>query len=436
MIVNNSKRETNTVSFDVALDAAEFDKYVNGAYLKNRKSISVPGFRKGKAPRMVIEGLYGAEVFYEEAIENAANDAFTFGAEQEKLRTVGRPMLSDSQVTGEKGVVLSFRTDVWPEVTLGQYKGLEAVKDAVEVPEEDIDREIERMRKQNARLVTVDRPAENGDTVMIDYVGRHNGEEFDGGSAENQSLELGSDSFVPGFESQLVGISAGEERDLDIHFSENYVPELANKDVVFHVKCNEVKMEELPEVDDEFAKDNDFDTVEDMKADIRSRLLSSRETAAQNAFTDRLVEAAGEKMTAEIPASMVESRLDAMLQDYAQYVESQGMSFNDYLQMMGGDAEKFRESMRATAEKQSRTEVLLDAVATAENIEATEDDYKEECARLAANYGMPLEQVERLVDREALKGDILRRLAIKVITDNGVAVERPAEEKAEAAEKE
>ena len=173
MIVNNSKKENNTVTFDVALDAAEFEKYVNGAYLKNRKSISVPGFRKGKAPRMVIEGMYGTDVFYEEAIETAANDAFSFGAEQEKLRTVGRPMLSDSNVTEEKGVVLSFQTDVWPEVTLGQYKGLEAVKDPVEIPEEDIDHEIERMRKQNARLVTVDRPAENGDTVMIDYVGRH-----------------------------------------------------------------------------------------------------------------------------------------------------------------------------------------------------------------------------------------------------------------------
>ena len=261
MIVKNSKKEKNTVTFDVELDSAEFEKYVNGAYLKARSRIMVPGFRKGKAPRMVIEGMYGKDVFYDDAFDNAANDAFAFGVAEGKLETVGRPTMTDSKVTEENGAVLSFSTDVYPEVTLGQYKGLEAEKPSAEVTDEEVDGHIERLRKQNARLVTVERPAQNGDTVNINYAGLLDGIPFDGGTAENQNLVLGSNTFVPGFESQLVGISAGEERDLDITFPENYGHDLGGKAVVFHVKCNEVKFEELPELDDEFAKDNDFDTL-------------------------------------------------------------------------------------------------------------------------------------------------------------------------------
>ncbi|MBQ3276022.1 MAG: trigger factor [Oscillospiraceae bacterium] len=441
MIVKNTKREKNTVTFDVELDAAEFEKHVNEAYRKNRGRIMVPGFRKGKAPRMVIEGMYGSDVFYDEAMENAANEAFAFGAEQEKLNTVGRPGMTDSRVTEEKGAVLSFQTDVWPEVTLGQYKGLEAAKESAEVTDEEIAQEVERMRKQNGRLVTVERPAQNGDTVNIDYKGTKDGVAFDGGTAENYNLVLGSGSFIPGFEEKLVGISAQEERDLDLTFPEEYhAADLAGKAVVFHVKCNEVKFEELPELDDEFAKDNDFDTLDALKADIRSRREEQKKAAADNAFADALVEAAIDNMTVEIPASMIEERMDGIMKEYAQYMSQQGIGLEQYLKMIGSDVASFRETTRATAEKQTRTEVLLSAVADAENIQISEDDLKAEYAKMGEAYGMKAEEVEKYVDVEGLKADLRRRKAVDVIAESGVVavtkakktVRKPADKKAEA----
>ena len=443
MIVKNTKREKNTVTFDVELDAAEFEKHVNEAYRKSRSRIMVPGFRKGKAPRMVIEGMYGSDVFYDEAVENAANEAFAFGVEQEKLRTVGRPALADSRITEEKGAVLSFQTDVWPEVTLGQYKGLEAEKAPVEVTEEEIAEEVERMRKQNGRLVSVERPAQNGDTVNIDYKGTKDGVAFEGGTADNYNLVLGSNSFIPGFEEKLVGISAGEERDLDLTFPEEYhAADLAGKAVVFHVKCNEVKFQELPELDDEFAKDNDFDTLDALKADIRASREQQKKTAADNAFADALVDAAIGNMTVEIPASMIEERMDGIMNEYAQYMAQQGLGLEQYLKMIGSDAASFRETTRATAEKQTRTEILLSAVADAENIEITEEDLKAEYAKMAEAYGMKAEDVEKYVDAEGLKTDLRRRKAVDVIAESGVAaapkakktVRKPAAKKAKAAE--
>ena len=431
MIVKNSSKENNTVTFQVELDPNEFEKHVNAAYLKNRSRIQVPGFRKGKASRMVVEGFYGKDVFYEDALEDAANEAFAFGVEQESLRTVGRPSLTDTEITEEKGAVLSFSTDVWPEVTLGQYKGLEAEKDPCDVSDEEIDRELQRLRKQNGRMVSMDRPAENGDTVVIDYRGEKDGVAFDGGSAEGYSLVLGSNTFIPGFEEKLVGISAGEERDLELTFPQEYhSADLAGKDVVFHVKCNEVKLEELPEVDDDFAQDNDFDTVEDLKKDIVERLRKSKETVANNAFTDRLVNAAVENMSVEVPPSMIEEQMDSMMNDYSRYISAQGMPFEQYVKMMGGTVETFRESTRAAAVSQVRTELLLDAVAKAENLEVSEDELKAEMETMGKTYGMKAEEVEKYIDKEALTEQLLRNKAKAVITDSGVAVAPKAEEPA------
>lgn len=435
MIVKNTNKEKNTVTFDVELDAAEFEKYVDGAYRKARSRIMVPGFRKGKAPRMVIEGMYGKDVFHEDAFEDAANEAFAYGVSEEKLETVGRPSMLDAKVTEENGALLSFSTDVYPEVTLGQYKGLEAVKPSVEVTDEEVDSHIERLRKQNDRIVTVERAAQDGDTVNINYCGTLEGIPFDGGTAENQDLVLGSNSFVPGFESQVVGMSAGDERDLDITFPENYVKDLAGKAVVFHVKCNAVKVEELPELDDEFAKDNDFDTLDELKADIRANAVKEKENAAKNAFEDALVDAAAANMTVDVPASMVEERMDGILNEYARYMANQGLKFEDYLSMIGTDVQKFRETTRPTAEKQTRTELLLAAVAKAENIEITEDDLKAEYEKLAEAYGMKVEDVEKAIDVEGLTAQLRRDRAVALIAENGVAVEKkeeePAEEKAE-----
>ena len=435
MIVKNSKKEKNTVTFDVELDAAEFEKYVNGAYLKARSRIMVPGFRKGKAPRMVIEGMYGKDVFYDDAFDNAANDAFAFGVAEGKLETVGRPTMTDSKVTEENGAVLSFSTDVYPEVTLGQYKGLEAEKPSAEVTDEEVYGHIELLRKQNARLVTVERPAQNGDTVNINYAGLLDGIPFDGGTAENQNLVLGSNTFVPGFESQLVGISAGEERDLDITFPENYGHDLGGKAVVFHVKCNEVKFEELPELDDEFAKDNDFDTLAELKADIRAKSVEEKEKAAKNAFEDALVDQAVENMTVDMPEGMVEERMDGIVREYAQYMANQGIRIDDYLKMIGTDMKSFRESMRATAEKQARTEVLLAAVAEAENVQISEEDLQAEYEKLGEAYGMKSEDVAKAIDVAALTADLRRQRAMEIIAESGVAAKekkakKPAAKKA------
>ena len=431
MIVKNSKKEKNTVTFDVELDAAEFEKYVNGAYLKARSRIMVPGFRKGKAPRMVIEGMYGKDVFYDDAFDNAANDAFAFGVAEGKLETVGRPTMTDSKVTEENGALLSFSTDVYPEVTLGQYKGLEAEKPSAEVTDEEVDGHIERLRKQNARLVTVERPAQNGDTVNINYAGLLDGIPFDGGTAENQNLVLGSDTFVPGFESQLVG----EERDLDITFPENYGHDLGGKAVVFHVKCNEVKFEELPELDDEFAKDNDFDTLAELKADIRAKSVEEKEKAAKNAFEDALVDQAVENMTVDMPEGMIEERMDGIVREYAQYMANQGIRIDDYLKMIGTDMKSFRESMRATAEKQARTEVLLAAVAEAENVQISEEDLQAEYEKLGEAYGMKSEDVAKAIDVAGLTADLRRQRAMEIIAESGVAAKekkakKPAAKKA------
>ncbi len=441
MIVKNSSKENNTVTFQVELDPAEFEKHVNAAYLKNRSRIQVPGFRKGKASRMVVEGFYGKDVFYEEAVEDAANDAFIYGVEQENLRIVGRPSVTDTQITDEKGAVLTFATDVWPEVTLGQYKGLEAEKDPCEVSDEEIERDIQRLRKQNSRMITVERPAQNGDTVNIDYRGELDGAAFDGGTAQGYNLVLGSNSFIPGFEEKLIGVSAGEERDLDLTFpAEYHSADLAGKDVVFHVKCNEVKFEELPEVDDEFAQDNGFDTLDELKNDARDRLHKGKETVANNAFTDRLVNAAVANMTVDIPQSMIEAQMDSLMDDYSRYISGQGVSFEQYLKMMGSTVEAFRETTRVTAQTQVRTEVLLDAVAKAENLEVTEDDLKAEIEEMAKTYSMKAEDVDKYVDKAALTEQLLRRKATAVITDSGVAVapkaaepeaEKPAEAPAE-----
>lgn len=422
MIVKNTAKEKNTVTFDVELEPAEFERHVNAAYLKNRSKIMIPGFRKGKAPRMVVEGMYGADVFYEDASTAAAPEAFAFAVEQEKLRPVGRPGVENVAYTPEKGAVLTFRTDVWPEVTLGQYKGLEAERAAVTVEDTEVDAEVERMRKQNARLVTVERAAADGDSVNIDYRGTVDGVAFEGGAAEGHTLVLGSHSFIPGFEEQVVGMSAGEEKDVNVTFPDKYHAEdLAGKAAVFHVKCNEVKVEELPELDDEFAKDNDFDTLQALRDDVRERLEKSKKEASDNAFEDALVDKAVENMTVDVPESMIEERMDSMLREYAQYMAGQGIRMEEYLKMVGSDVATFREGSRATAVKQTKTELLLEAVAKAEGLEVTEEDLKAEYEKIAGMYGMKVEDVEKAMDAEGLREDLLRRKAGILILENGVA---------------
>ena len=426
MILKNiEKKEHNTAVFTVAADSAEFEKAVNGAYLKNKKDVYIPGFRKGKAPRQVIEGMYGKEVFYQDAMDDLAPEAFELGVKEGELRVVGQPRISDVNVTDEKSCEFTFDVTTYPEVVLGEYKGIEAVRPTETVSDETVDNEIKNVQKRNARMLTVERPAEMGDTVNIDFEGFLNGEPFDGGKAEGHSLELGSNSFVPGFEEQLVGMSAGEEKDIDITFPENYAENLAGKAVVFHIVCNEVSAPEYPELDDEFAKDvSEFDTFDEYKADVRATLQKRMDESAENAFKDEIVRKACETMTGEIPEVMFEEKVDEFLRNYA-------AQFG-----MNEDTLKF--SIRPAAEAQVKTELLLEAVAKAEGLEPTEEELDAYYQKTAEGVGATVEDVKRYFGEAFLKNELKKEQAMNLLVENAVAKSadevKPEEAAAEAAE--
>ena len=318
MILKNvENKENKTATFQVESDAAEFESAVNGAYLKNKASINIPGFRKGKAPRAVVEGMYGAEVFYQDAMDELAPKAFEFGLDESKLRMVGTPSIVDVNVTDDRTASYTFEVTLYPEVTLCQYKGLEAEHKDESVSDEDVDNELNSVRKRNARMIDIDdRAAELGDTVDIDFDGYLDGERFDGGKAEGYSLELGSNSFVPGFEDQVVGMKIGEEKDIDITFPENYTPELAGKAVVFKIKLNGITTPELPELDDEFAKDvSEFDTLDEYKTSLRGDLEKRKKDEAENDFRANILKQAVNNLQAEIPECMILEKVEQTIRD-------------------------------------------------------------------------------------------------------------------------
>ena len=425
MILKNiEKKEHNTAVFTVAADSAEFEKAVNGAYLKNKKDVYIPGFRKGKAPRQVIEGMYGKEVFYQDAMDDLAPEAFELGVKEGELRVVGQPHISDVNVTDEKSCEFTFDVTTYPEVVLGQYKGLEAVRTAETVSEETVDNEIKNVQKRNARMLTVERPAEMGDTVNIDFEGFLNGEPFDGGKAEGHALELGSNSFVPGFEEQLVGMSAGEEKDIDITFPENYAENLAGKAVVFHIVCNEVSSPEYPELDDEFAKDvSEFDTFDEYKADVRATLQKRMDDGAETAFKDEVIRKACETMTGEIPEVMFEEKVDEFLRNYAAQfgMNDRDMSREELLKLFGMNEDTLKFSIRPAAEAQVKTELLLEAVAKAENLEPTDEELEAYYQKTAEGVGASVEDVKRYFGETFLKNELKKEQAMNLIVENAVA---------------
>ncbi len=437
MIVKNlEKKEKSTVTFDVVCDAAEFEKALNAAYQKNKKNIFVQGFRKGKAPRMIIEGMYGKEVFYDDATDELAPAAFEYAVGEESLRVVGQPAVTKVDVSEEKVLTLTFLTAVWPEVTLGQYKDLEAPRAEVEITEEKIDEELTKVQKRNARMITVERPAEDGDTANIDYLGTVDGVAFDGGAAEGYNLLLGSNSFIPGFEAQVIGMSTGEEKDIEVTFPEEYhAAELAGKPAVFHVKVNELKVAELPELDDEFAKDvSEFDTLADYRAAIKARMEVSEKDAAEADFQNRLIEIAGDNITAEIPDAMVEEQVDNMIREYEQNLQMSGLSLDMYLQYMGQTMASFRTTCRLTAERRVKTELLLDKVAEVEAIEITAEDIEAEYEKVAEQYATDIAKVKAAVPESAIVGDMKARKAAEIIFNTAIptAVQEAAAEEAPA----
>ena len=423
MILKNvEKKEKNTADFVVESDAAEFEKAVNDAYLKNRSSISIPGFRKGKAPRAVIEGMYGREVFYQDAMDELAPAAYEFGVKESGLKVVGAPSISDVNIGDERTVAYTFSVSVYPEVTLGQYKGLEAVKAVAEVSDEDVEAELNSARKRNARMIDIDdRPAQMGDTANIDFDGYLDGERFDGGKAEGYSLELGSNSFVPGFEEQVVGMQIGEEKDLDITFPEEYTPELAGKAVVFKVKLNSLTMPELPELDDEFAKDvSEFDTLDEYKASIRENLTKSRSERADADFRNEIMRQAVENITADIPEVMIEEKVEDILRNYASQfgMRDRNVSLDELKKMMGISDEAMETSIRPAALFQVKNDLLLDAVMDAEELADTDEAFAAYVEKTAQDIGATAEQLKQYFSEDFMRHEFRKELATDLIVDS------------------
>ena len=433
MQVKNVEKKGNQATIVVEIDKELMETGINKAYTKARKSIMIPGFRKGKAPRKMIEAMYGTHVFYEDGLEEIFPEVYDFAvAKQEGFKAIGRPSLTDMQISDDNIVTLTITTDVYPEVTLGQYKGLEVEKTEPTVTDEQIQAELDNMAKNVASAENVDRPAEMGDTANIDFEGFDNGVPFDGGKGENFDLELGSGSFVPGFEEQIVGMSAGEEKDIDITFPQDYHKELAGKAVVFHVKVNKITVTIVPAQDDEFAKDvSEFDTLEALKADIRAKALEKAQKQADSAFENAAVEKAAENTTVDMPNALVEKELDIQMERFGYQLQMSGYSMEQYAKMMGGDVSTMRNAFRPAAEKQAKISVTLEKIAEVEGITASDEDIEAEFKSLAEQYELEVDKVKEMVPMDELTGSIKTRKAIKVIVDSAVPVAPKAEEKTE-----
>ena len=433
MKVNSVEKNGNKATVVVEIDKELMESGINKAYLKARKNIMVPGFRKGKATRKMIESMYGAHVFYEDGLEEIFPEIYDFAiAHQEGFKAVGRPNLTDMQISDDNIVTLTLTTEIYPEVTLGQYKGLEVEKAEVIVTDEQVQAELERMAQNVAATETVDGPAKLGDTANIDFEGFDNGVPFEGGKGENHDLKLGSGSFVPGFEEQIVGMSAGEEKDIDITFPQDYHKDLAGKAVVFHVKVNKVTETIVPEMDDEFAKDvSGFDTLEELKADIRAKALERAEKTAQTNFETACVDKAAENTTVELPNALIERELDTQMERFAYQLQMGGYSMEQYAKMMGGDVNTMRNAFRPSAEKQARVSVTLEKIAEVENVAVTDEEIAAEIESLAKQYEMEADKVKEMVPAAELTESLKTRKAVQIIVDSAVAVAPKAEEKTE-----
>ena len=422
------KKEKSTVELVVEISAEEFDAAVEKVYRKNKNSISVPGFRKGKAPRKIIEGMYGASVFYEEAVEAVYPDAYAEAVKAQELDVVGYPSIEIESV-GAEGVTFKAVVPVRPEVKLGEYKGLTAPKAEVEITETDVERELNPLIERASRMVSVERESKLGDTVVIDFDGFLNGERFDGGKGEGYNLELGSHTFVPGFEDGVVGMKAGDEKDIELTFPKEYPENLANKDVVFKVKVQEVKEKVAPVVDDEFAKDvSEFETLEELKNSLTEKLREHRQANADRDYENALMEQVCNNMEVEIPDGMVDYRVDEMLQDFAQRISGQGIPFEEYMKYMDTDANAMRTQMRPNAIATIKTTLALEAIVAAENIVATDEEAEEEIKNYAEQANLEIDKVKEMANMDELKKDLALRKASKLVIDSGKVGEAPKAE--------
>ena len=427
------KLDKSKVALTIEADAAAFEAAINKAYLKQRGKISVPGFRPGKAPRKMIESMYGAEVFYEEAVNILLPDAYEDAVKEQELKVVGYPEVEMVGECTRDGFTFKATVPVYPEVTLGQYKGLSAEKDEVKVMAADVNERLKELTDRNTRLVSVDRAAKEGDTAVIDFEGFLDGKPFDGGKGENHSLELGSHSFVPGFEEQVVGMKAGEEKDIDITFPEDYHADLAGKAVVFKVKVHEVKEKEVPAMDDEFAKDvSEFDTLKDLKADLKKKITEERQKDADRVFEENLMNQVAENITADIPDVMVENQAHQYLDNFKAQISRQ-FPYEEYKKMTGMDDAKLLEEAKEPALRQVKMDLATAAIIKAENIEASDEEVEAEFAKMAEQFGMDVEMVKKYLSKEQVHDQILTQKAVAVVVDSATA-EKPAKKTAKKAE--
>ncbi len=429
MDIKNIEKNGNKATVVVEIDRDLMEKGANAAYLKARKQIQLPGFRKGKAPRKMIEKMYGPYVFIEDGLEEIFPEIYQNAIANQEFKAIGRPSLDNMDISEDGLVTLTITTEVYPEVTLGQYKGLEIEKAEASVTDAQVQAELDRMAQNVASTEIVERAAEMGDTANIDFEGFDNGVAFDGGKGDNFDLKLGSGQFVPGFEEQIVGMTAGEEKDIDITFPEDYAAELAGKPVVFHVKLNKVSVTNVPEQDDEFAKDvSEFDTLEELKKDIHDKALEQAEKQIASAFENAAVEKAAENITVDMPAALIEAELDNQMERFGYQLQMSGYSMDQYAKMMGGDVSTMRNAFRPTAEKQAKITLTLEAIAEAEGITVTDEDLAAEFEKLAKQYELEVEKIKEMVPAEEVTMSLKTRKAIDVIVASAVAVAPKAAE--------
>ena len=433
-LVKCEKLEHSMVELEFSVSAEDFKAAVDKAAKREGKKYTVPGFRKGKAPRHLIEKMYGAEVFHYNAINDLFPAAYEAAAKEANVEPVSRPEADVVSSSLEEGVVLKVKVAVKPEITVKDYKGLKAVKTVQPVEESRVDGEIERMRQRNARIISREGKAEKGDTAKFDFEGFVDGVAFEGGKAENYTLELGSGQFIPGFEDQMIGHEAGEEFDVNVTFPEEYhAKELAGKEAVFKIKLHEVETKELPELDDEFAKDvSEYDTLDELKASIRKGMEEQADREAELNVENALVDQVIESMEGEIPQAMYDNRMDEMVNEYRYRLQQQGLQLEMYLQYLNQTMAQFRDSFKEQAEKQVKIRLALEAVAAAEGIVASDEDFDAEVKRIADQYKMEEDRVRAIVNEAEVKGDLAVNKAIDFLKQNAeITVETAAAEKAE-----
>lgn len=436
-VTNVEKKEKSMVEVSITVSKEEFEEAVQKAYFKNKSQVSVPGFRKGKAPRKVIEGMYGSKVFYEDALEIALPDASREAFVAKEIIGIGYPQFKDVDFTEDGGVVFVAAVPVFPEVTLGDYKGLTVYKAPVDATQEDIDCEIEKLRERNSRQITVDRAIKADDTAIIDFEGFKDGVPFEGGKDVNHALKIGSGQFVPGFEEQLIGKKAGEDLTVSLTFPEDYTGDLAGAPVEFKVHIHEVKETEIPQVDDEFAKDvSEFDTMAELRADQAAKIAEKKAEEVEHAFREAVVKQARENIVADIPDIMVEDQLDQMMQQFANSLQGQGISIQQYLQMIGMSEADMRRTYAPMAREHVLSDLLLHAVAEAEGIEVTDEDAEAEYANIAETYKVDIELAKKNIPVTSLKEDMRQRKAGDIIVASAVVTDIDPEKTEEKAEEE